>query len=116
MSRPQIETYRFGRLVVDGREYRQDVIILPERVVSGWWRKHGHTLLPDDLEAVLEVHPDILIVGQGAYGRMHVAAETRQVLQAADIALIAESTKQACQRYNELRTQDCVAAALHLTC
>lgn len=116
MNEPQIETYRFGRLVVDGQAYSKDVIILPDRVVAGWWRRQGHTLLPDDLEAVLEAHPDVLIVGQGAYGRMHVTDETRQVLQEAGIDLVAESTQQACQRYNELRTQTRVVAALHLTC
>ena len=37
-------------------------------------------------------------------------------LQAADIELIAQPTKEACRTYNHLREQRTVAAVLHLTC
>jgi hypothetical protein len=116
MSVPQIETYRFGHLVIDGQSHTQDVIILPDRVIAGWWREEGHTLHTGDLKAVFEARLDVLIVGQGAYGLMHVTSETEQALQAAGIQLIAQPTEQACQTYNQLRTQRHVAAALHLTC
>jgi hypothetical protein len=116
MSAPHIDTYRFGHLVVDGQSYNRDVIILPNRVLAGWWRKEGHSLHPDDLEAVFEAGPGLLVVGQGTYGRMRVTPETRQALQAAGIELIAQPTKEACQTYNSLREQRSVAAALHLTC
>ena len=116
MSVPSIETYRFGHIVIDGQPYDRDVIILPHRVLGGWWRKEGHLLHTDDLEAVFEAMPDVLIVGQGAYGRMEVTPETRQALQAVNIELIALPTKEACQAYNRLRNLRTVAAALHLTC
>ena len=116
MSVPKIETCRFGHLVVDGQSYDKDVIVLPNRVLPGWWRLEGHVLHPDDLEAVWAAEPEMLVVGQGAYGRMRVPAETRQALQAAGIELIAQPTEQACQTYNRLRQQRAVAAALHLTC
>ena len=116
MSTPHIETYRFGRIVIDGQSHDRDVIILPDRVLGGWWRKEGHVLHPDDLEAVFEAAPALLVVGQGAYGRMEVAPETRQALQAAGIELLAQPTEQACQTYNRLREGQTVVAALHLTC
>jgi hypothetical protein len=116
MSIPQIDSYRFGQIVVDEEVHSKDLIILPERVVAGWWRKEGHNLLPEDLEAVIAAQPEVLVVGKGAYGRVRVAAETRQALQEAGIELVAQNTKKACQTYNELRLQQRVAAALHLTC
>ncbi|MFQ5859037.1 MAG: Mth938-like domain-containing protein [Anaerolineae bacterium] len=116
MSTPRIETYRFGHIVVDGQPYDRDVIILPDRVLGGWWRQEGHVLYPDDLHAVFEAAPDLLVVGQGAYGRMEVTRKTRQALQAAGIELIAAPTEEACQTYNKIREQQAVAAALHLTC
>lgn len=116
MSIPQIESYRFGQLVVDKQVHTKDLIILPERVTGGWWRKEGHNLLPEDLEAVIAAGPEVLVVGKGAYGRVRIAAETRLALQKAGIELIAQNTKKACQTYNQLRTQQRVAAALHLTC
>jgi hypothetical protein len=116
MSTPQIETYRFGHIVIDGQPHSRDVIVLPDRVLDGWQRREGHVLHADDLAAVFEAAPDLLIVGQGAHGRMAVAPETQRALQAAGIELIALPTQEACQTYNRLREQRSVAAALHLTC
>jgi hypothetical protein len=116
MSAPKIESYRFGHLVVDGQRYDRDVIILPDGVRGGWWRKEGHALHPADLDSVLQAGPDLLVVGQGAIGRMRVTQEARQSLEAAGIDLVVQPTGQACQSYNRLCDQQVVAAALHLTC
>jgi hypothetical protein len=116
MAAPRIETCRFGHIVIDGQAHSRDVIILPDRVVGGWWRQAGHTLHPGDLQVVFEAAPQALVVGQGTDGRMRVTQETRQALQAAGIELIAQTTDQACQTYNAMRKTQNVAAALHLTC
>jgi len=116
MNTPRIESYSFGEILIDGQVYDQDVIILPDRVLRGWWRKQGHLLQPDDLDAVFEAAPDLLVVGQGAYGRMQVASGTRRALQAAGIELLAFRTEEACRTYNVQRELETVAAALHLTC
>lgn len=116
MSAPRIDSYRFGHLVVDGQPHTRDLILLPDRVIAGWWRREGHALHPEDLRQILEAQPDLLIVGQGAYGRMSITTEARSVLEQAGIKLIAQPTEQACHAYNQLREQQAVAAALHLTC
>lgn len=67
---PRIEDYRFGQVVVDGKEQRRDVIVLPDRVVSGWWRADGHRLMLADLDDVIEELPERLVVGTGAYGQL----------------------------------------------
>jgi hypothetical protein len=115
---PKIGTYQFGSIEVDSRPYDQDLIILPDHVEANWWRKEGHVLHAEDLDAVLNLaeKPETLVVGQGAYGRMRVAKDAREALEAAGIELIAESTERACETYNALRDQERVAAALHLTC
>jgi hypothetical protein len=126
MDVPEIQSYQFGCIVIDGKTYTKDVIILPDRVIGGWWRQEGHALHPDDLTDVVDlsasaaapsgIRPQVLIVGQGAYGQMRVTPETQRALQAAGIELIAQPTEKACQTYNHLREQRTVAAALHLTC
>lgn len=116
MGTPSIHSYRFGRIVIDSQPYSQDVIILPDRVIPNWWRREGHSLHAADLEDVLAAEPDLLVVGQGAYGRMGVSDEVRQTLEQACIELVAQPTKQACETYNQLRDRKAVAAALHLTC
>jgi hypothetical protein len=116
MSTPRIDSYRFGHLIVDGRAHTKDVIILPDKIIAGWWRKQGHALLPDDLEEVLAARLDLLVVGLGVYSRMNVTAEAKQALEQVGIEVVAQSTKHACETYNQLRDQRAVAAALHLTC
>ncbi len=116
MSSSYIESYHFGRIVIDGKTHTKDVIIFPNRVLGNWWRREGHNLTPEDLEAVFEAKPETLVVGQGAYGRMAIAPKTKEVLEKANIELIAQPTEEACQTYNKLQTQGNVVAALHLTC
>ena len=116
MAAPKIESYHFGQIVIDGRTYDRDVIVLPDRVIGGWWRQEGHVLHPDDVQAVIEAAPEVLVVGLGASSQMRVTRQTRQALAAAGIELIAESTENAVETYNALRDRQTVAAALHLTC
>ncbi|MFN2224655.1 MAG: Mth938-like domain-containing protein [Anaerolineae bacterium] len=116
MAAPRIEDYRFGQIVVDGQTYEKDLIILPERIISGWWREKGHKLRAADLDAVLEAKPDVLVVGRGAYGRMSISNKAERALEQAGIELIARPTKEAIRTYNQLRQERRAAAALHLTC
>ena len=62
---PEIAGYGFGRVTIDGREETRDVIVLPERVVRGWWREEGHGLVLEDLEEVIDELPERLLVGTG---------------------------------------------------
>ena len=112
---PRLEGYRFGRLVVDGEEQTQDLIVLPERVVTNWWRADGHRLVLDDLEDVREDLPEHLLVGTGAYGRMRPDPEAVAQLQRDGVKVEAVPTADAVRRYDELDPRR-TAAALHLTC
>ena len=114
---PKIESYEFGRIVIDGREYRADVLVLPERVVADWWRLEGHSLAPEDLRDVVAAKPKILVVGTGAYGVMSVPGDTVTHLEGRGIKIEAYDTATAVRRYNDLvAAGEAVAAALHLTC
>jgi len=116
MTPPRIESYQFGEIVIDGQRYTRDVIITPDRVQTNWWREEGHNLVMADLEDVLGEPPAVLVVGQGAHGRMVVPEETRRELEAMGIEVIVQPSDDACQSYNRLREQSVTVAALHLTC
>lgn len=116
MVAPRIEDYRFGTIVVDGQAYGQDLIILPNRILSGWWRHEGHRLGVHDLDAILQAQPEVLVVGQGAYSRMSVTGGAKSALEEAGIELVAQPTKEAVRTYNQLCEERRAAAALHLTC
>lgn len=116
MKPPIIEGYRFGRIVVDGKAYEKDVVILPEGVRANWRREKGHWLQAADLDWVLENKPAVFVVGMGAVSRMKTSPEVETILAQLEIELLALPTKEACERYNELRLEKRTAAALHLTC
>ena len=113
---PKVDDYRFGKIVIDGKTYQSDVIILPDRVVPDWWRESGHSLVIEDLEEVLTSHPRVLILGSGAYQRMRVPGDTLTTLRDRGIDVRVFSTAEACKAYNQMREERGVAAALHLTC
>lgn len=116
MSQPHVDSYRFGRIVVDGEPYVQDLIILPDRVVPNWRRLQGHYLQPCDLKQILNDSPLVLVIGQGAVGRMAVAPEISSMMAEAGIELIVEWSARACQTYNRTKRERPTALALHLTC
>lgn len=112
-----IDAYSFGRMVVDGKAYRKDLVLLPDALRSDWWREEGHSLSRADLGEVLAARPEVLVVGTGAFGAMDVPEETRAEVEAAGIALVAEKTAEAVGRYNDLAAAGRrIAGAFHLTC
>lgn len=116
MSAPEVDSYRFGQMVVDGQRHTNDLILLPDRVISNWWREQGHSLTVKDLEDVFEDRPEVLVVGTGAHGVMQVPRQTRQAIQDAGIELRVSTTGDAWRTYNDLRTDRETAGAFHLTC
>jgi hypothetical protein len=110
----RIDDYRFGRIVIDGHEERSDVILLPRRTVTHWWRRRGHELVLEDLDEVLDELPECLLIGTGAEGRMHPDPSVLEGLQARGVSVEALPTPEAVRRYRELSPRH-TAAALHLT-
>jgi len=112
-----IDSYGFGRIVIDGKQYTSDVIIFPNRVMGDWWRKEGHRLHVNDLDEALKEKVEVLIVGTGYSGLMKVPAETKEFMKNKGIELIIQPTREACKTYNTLiKSGKTVIAALHLTC
>jgi hypothetical protein len=111
----RISHYSFGRIVVDGTEHTRDVIILPDRVVGNWWRRDGHSLVIDDLAAVLDELPGHLVVGRGAHGRLHPDPGAIEELERRGLTVEVLNTDDAVKRYGRLDSGR-AAALLHLTC
>jgi hypothetical protein len=113
----EIEDYRFGDIRIAGRSYTTDVIVTPEGVRDGWWRREGHRLHREDLDEVLAARPQALVIGTGYHGRMVVPPAVRQWLEAQGIQVHEAPTAEAVKRFNALQREYArVVAALHLTC
>jgi len=116
MNKHRIDDYRFGQITINGKNYHQDVIILPDKIIDHWRRARGHQLQLEDLEVVIEEKPDILVIGRGTYSRMLVPEEINTTCLSHGIKVIALPSKQACERFNELSKEYRLAIAIHLTC
>ena len=112
----KIDSYRFGHIVIDGKQYSSDVIIFPDRVQGDWRRGRSHEINLRDISVVLAEKPEALIVGSGAVGMVKVLPEMQQSLESQGIELVIEPTDEACNTYNRLSRMKKVVAALHLTC
>ena len=110
-----IDSYGFGKIVVDGVIHTNDIIILPDGEVKAWWRREGHNLETEDLSAILETNTVFLSIGTGMYGAMHVTEELVRYLTERGIGTVVAKTSRAVEQYNikDIREK---AAALHLTC
>lgn len=112
-----IDSYQFGKIVIDGKNYDSDLIILGDKVQSNWWRNQGHSLAADDLKTILKAKPSVLVVGCGASGLMEIPNKTRQALKKRKIQLEMHDSYKAVQKFNEFSSAGVnVAAAIHLTC
>lgn len=112
----KIDKYRFGRIVIDGKKYTNDIIVFHDHVSSGWWRSNGHKLQREDLDEILAAKPTTLIVGCGAIGALRIPEETRRFLADNNVRLIDLRSGAACKEYNNHSSDPGVVGAFHLTC
>jgi len=113
----KVDTYSFGKIVVNGKTYSADLILYPDRIQENWWRRKGHYLQKEDLYGVEKSPCDTLVIGTGAHGAMEVSREAAEWLNHCHITWEKLPTGKACERTNRLIQEGKqVIAALHLTC
>ncbi len=112
-----IEAYSFGQMTIDGRAYKSDLIIYPDKTVQDkWWRQSGHVLTLADITSIIRTVPEVLIAGTGESGLMKPDANLARELASRDIEMIARPSREAVEVYNQLADSRRVAACFHLTC
>jgi hypothetical protein len=112
-----IESYSFGRMVIDGTSYTKDVIIYPDgRILSPWWRNQGHILEVIDLKELIAAEPEIIVCGTGAMGVMRPTDALIEYLEGCNIEFIAQKSSRAVETYNKLSGSKKVGGCFHLTC
>ncbi len=111
----KIEHYEFGKIVINGKVYTGDLMIIGEKIVENWWREEGHLLQIHDIFEVFEYKPEILVIGTGANGFMKVSEDLIKKLNDEGIDYYILNTKEAVKKFNELKNKK-IAALFHLTC
>jgi len=113
-----INSYRFGKIIINQTAYDKDVIVFPDSVQENWQRKEGHFLILEDIkEALQKLKPKILVVGTGQLGVIKIDPKLFEFLEKENITLHAEKTGKAVKIYNRLiLISDKILGAFHLTC
>ncbi|MCP4022436.1 MAG: hypothetical protein GY729_11380 [Desulfobacteraceae bacterium] len=114
----EINSYSFGKMVINNVSVATDFMILPNgRIINNWRRQRGHLLQSSDIKSLIESQPDILVVGTGASGLMQVAQDLLHELETKGITTIIKPCSQAADKFNILvTTRKKVAACFHLAC
>lgn len=117
----RLEYPSFGTISVDGKVYDHDIVIYPSGKIEErkkWLskNKHGtsHKLDPDELREYLTEDFDVLLVGTGAWGRLSLLPESRELV--ANKEVIEKPTGDAVELFNELWGKRKVLAIFHVTC
>jgi len=112
-----IDDYAFGRIIINGQQYSNDLRIIQGIVVPEWWRISGHLVEPDDVTDIMGSNPDIIILGKGSPGMMQSSESLKNLLKSRNILLHELPTKEAVSLFNTLsRESKNIAAGFHLTC
>lgn len=111
-----IQSFEYGKIVIDNQEYTYDIIIIPDGTIHKWWRFEGHMVARDDLKMVLDDPPDVLIIGAGTNGRMSLPPGLRQYLIDKGIEVEYQKTDRAIELYNQRDPSKKTVLALHITC
>ena len=116
--RMHINSYQFGKIIIEGQSYYKDVIVLPDRIIHPWWRDQGHLLQIKNLESNLEdIHAELLVVGTGQFGIMKLDPAFVKWCDRLNMRLISSKTGSAVKAFNQnTALSENVVGAFHLTC
>lgn len=93
--------YGEGYVRINDERYETSVIVAAERPVTAWKATRFDALTIADFEALLELQPEIVILGTGE--RMHFPSpRLTQPLARSHIGFEAMDTRAACRTYNVL--------------
>ena len=116
-NKMNIDRCSFGSLVINGKTYRDDLIILPDgMIMKPWWRKQGHQLTMDDLQELIDSSPEIIVVGTGISGRVIPVKNLEADLAKLSIEFIAVPNEEAIKVFNQLVPTKRIGGGFHLTC
>jgi uncharacterized protein len=107
-----IRSYSDQGIMVNDTLYRNNLLLLPDRLIEKWGKERPEDLAASDFEQILELSPDLVLLGTGEK-QLFPAPGLYQSLIAAGIGLEVMTTPAACRTYNILMSEGRrVAAAL----
>ncbi len=112
---PAITHYSFGKMVIDGQIYTNELQIFSDGSVRDWSPGDPHYILPNDIEEIANSNIQVLIIGIGANGQAAVADETINFLKKRNIEVHVLNSHEAIELFNKSPKKN-LAALFHLNC
>jgi uncharacterized protein len=91
-------------------EYRENILVTPERIVTSWAAEGFVALTEADFATIAELQPEVAILGTGATLRFPHPRLTRPLIEAG-IGLEVMDTPAACRTFNILAAEGRKVAA-----
>ena len=85
--------------------YRENVVVTPERILTGWCPAGFEALTDADFAMITELQPEIVLLGTGARQRFPSPRLTRALAEAR-IGLDVMDTPAACRTFNILAAEE----------
>lgn len=108
----RVRRYDAGQLVINERTFETSLILTPETLVADWGPSHIDELVPEHVETVLALEPEVVLLGTGTSQRF----PSRELLRLAldrGVGIEVMDTGGACRTFNILMAEGRrVAAAL----
>ena len=109
VSGNQVKTYEPGRVQILGDCYVASLIVSRDRLLTDWQPRHIDELQAGHLQAVVEIHPEVLLLGTGDR-QAFPEPETFIPLMDLGIGFEVMDNAAACRTYNILLAEDRRAA------
>jgi len=113
----KINSTKFGSIVVNNKDYANDVLISYKGLVREYRTSTKHVLSKKELNLILVEDPEIVIIGCGYEGCMQLSSEVVELANMKGMQIITAKTPDAVQKFNELYEKGKnVVAYMHITC
>ena len=117
----KIESLNFGSIVVGGKKYRRDLILLPDGTVKqrkgGFWIFGSHDIKKEEVDELLRAGAEEIVIGIGTDAKAKVSDDAKAHVEQAQRQLHILPSREAFPEFNRLSDLgNKVAALIHITC
>ena len=117
----KVSSFDFGSIVIDGKQYGYDVVVLPDGTAKEREASKGmfgsHAIKKGEIEELAKTRPETVIVGTGTSGMAAVSEDAQAYAREAKLNLVVLPSSEAIEKLNQLVDEGKRAAALiHITC
>ena len=99
------QSFDGNAVVVGGKRFTASLVITPDQIYSDWPPKRANLLTIDDLQIILDLKPELAIIGTGVRQYFPDPRLLARFMQAG-VGIEFMDTRAACRTFNVLSTEE----------